>query len=90
MLMMWWKNLIEKSAENGIDIYRIFDALNDVRNLSFTTSVKKTGKKAQMTICYTISDTYTIEYYKELGKNTKWCGFYLCERHGRILTPARY
>jgi oxaloacetate decarboxylase alpha subunit len=57
---------IEKAAEGGIDVFRIFDALNDVRNLSQSIKfVKKAGKHAQGTICYTISPVHTIEYYVE-------------------------
>ena len=47
---------VEKSAENGMDVFRVFDALNDPRNLEHAMSaVKKTGKHAQGTICYTTS-----------------------------------
>ncbi|MCX7785409.1 MAG: acetyl-CoA carboxylase biotin carboxyl carrier protein [candidate division WOR-3 bacterium] len=60
---------IEKSAERGIDIYRIFDALNDVRNLeSAIKFVKKYKKHAQGTLCYTISPVHTIDYYLKCAK----------------------
>lgn len=60
---------IEKSVENGIDIFRIFDALNDPRNIqSSFDAVKKYGAHAQLTICYTISDVHTIAYYTDLVK----------------------
>lgn len=60
---------IEKSIENGIDIIRVFDALNDSRNMqACVKAVKKYGGHAQLTICYTISPVHTIEYYKELTK----------------------
>jgi pyruvate/oxaloacetate carboxyltransferase len=60
---------VEKAAENGIDIFRIFDALNDVRNMEVAIkTVKKTGKHAQGTISYTISPVHTVEHFVELAK----------------------
>src|SRR5699024_7491392 len=51
------------------DIFRIFDALNDPRNIqSSFDAVKKYGAHAQLTICYTISDVHTIAYYTDLVK----------------------
>lgn len=53
---------VEKAAENGIDIFRAFDALDDVRNLkTVIETVKKVGKIAEGTVCYTISPVHTIE-----------------------------
>ena len=86
------EKFVEKSAENGIDIFRIFDALNDVRNLEASlNAVKKTGKEAQMTICYTISDAHTIDYYKELAAKLQEMGAdSICVKDmAGILTPAR-
>jgi oxaloacetate decarboxylase alpha subunit len=60
---------VQKSIANGIDIIRMFDALNDVRNLE--TSVKATKKEkghAQLAISYTLSDVHTLEYYIKLAK----------------------
>jgi len=58
------KKFVEKSAENGIDIFRVFDALNDTRNLETAIkAVKKTGTHAQGTVCYTLSPVHTLEYY---------------------------
>lgn len=52
---------VEKAAENGIDIFRVFDALDDVRNLkTVVETVKKLGKIAEGTICYTMSPVHTI------------------------------
>lgn len=60
---------VEKAAENGIDIFRVFDALNDVRNMEVAIkTVKKEGKHAQGTICYTISPVHTIQYYVKIAK----------------------
>ena len=60
---------VEKAYENGIDIFRVFDALNDLRNLQTAIkTVKKVGAHAQGTICYTISPVHTVEYYVETAK----------------------
>ncbi|KPV62827.1 MAG: Pyruvate carboxylase subunit B [Candidatus Bathyarchaeota archaeon BA1] len=60
---------VEKAAENGIDIFRVFDALNDVRNLETAiNTVKRVGAHAQGTVCYTISPVHTIEHYLEIAK----------------------
>ncbi|MEM3731007.1 MAG: oxaloacetate decarboxylase subunit alpha [Candidatus Bathyarchaeia archaeon] len=60
---------VEKAAENGIDIFRVFDALNDIRNMEVAIkTVKRVGKHAQGTICYTISPVHTIGYYVEVAK----------------------
>lgn len=51
---------VAKSAANGIDVFRVFDALNDLRNLETAIrAVKKTGKHAQGTICFTTSPVHT-------------------------------
>src|SRR5690606_5416411 len=53
-----------KSAENGVDVFRVFDALNDMRNLETAMkAVKKAGKHAQGTICYTTSPVHTPEAF---------------------------
>ncbi|MGQ9506778.1 MAG: oxaloacetate decarboxylase subunit alpha [Candidatus Bathycorpusculaceae bacterium] len=60
---------VERAAENGIDIFRVFDALNDIRNMEVAIkTVKKVGKHAQGTICYTISPVHTIKYYVKVAK----------------------
>ncbi|HEX2705970.1 MAG TPA: methylmalonyl-CoA carboxytransferase subunit 5S [Candidatus Lustribacter sp.] len=57
-------HFVEKAAENGIDVFRVFDALNDTRNVERAiTAVKKAGKHAQGTICYTTSPLHTVEGY---------------------------
>ena len=66
---------VQKSVENGIDVIRIFDALNDVRNIKQACeSTKKYGAHAQLAICYTISPVHTIEYYKNLAKEMEELG----------------
>lgn len=60
---------VAKSAENGVDVFRIFDAMNDVRNLQTAISaVKQAGKHAQGTLCYTISPVHTIDAFVEQAR----------------------
>lgn len=59
---------VEKSAENGMDVFRVFDALNDPRNLEHAmTAVKNVGKHAQGTICYTTSPLHDVDGYIKLA-----------------------
>jgi methylmalonyl-CoA carboxyltransferase 5S subunit len=59
---------VDKSAENGMDVFRVFDALNDVRNLRRAlAAVRKTGKHAEGTICYTTSPLHTIEKFVDMA-----------------------
>ncbi|GIZ10745.1 sodium-extruding oxaloacetate decarboxylase subunit alpha [Pseudomonas sp. NCCP-436] len=60
---------VAKAAVNGIDVFRIFDAMNDVRNLrTAIEAVKAAGKHAQGTIAYTTSPVHTIEAFVEQAK----------------------
>ena len=60
---------VEKAAENGMDVFRVFDALNDPRNLEHAiAAVKRAGAHAQGTVCYTTSPLHTTERYVELAK----------------------
>jgi pyruvate carboxylase subunit B len=60
---------VAKAAENGMDVFRIFDALNDVRNLETSIkAVKKAGKHAQGTICYTVSPVHGTDAYLEQAR----------------------
>jgi pyruvate carboxylase subunit B len=60
---------IHKAAENGMDVFRIFDALNDVRNLrTAIEATKESGKHAQGTICYTTSPVHNVQSFVTLGK----------------------
>jgi methylmalonyl-CoA carboxyltransferase 5S subunit len=62
------ERFVEKSAANGMDVFRIFDALNDVRNLKTSIdAVKKTGKHAQGTICYTVSPLHTVDAFVDMA-----------------------
>ncbi len=65
----------KKSIENGIDIIRVFDALNDLRNLkTAVTSTKKYGGECQIALSYTTSPVHTVEYYVELAKEVEKLG----------------
>ncbi|MBE6353535.1 sodium-extruding oxaloacetate decarboxylase subunit alpha [Treponema sp.] len=60
---------VETAAKNGVDVFRIFDACNDPRNLERATkAAKKTGKHVQMAISYAVTPFHTIEKYAELAK----------------------
>lgn len=66
---------VQKSIANGIDIIRIFDALNDLRNLQ--CAVKAANKEkghAQVAISYTLGDAYTMDYYIDMAKKVEAMG----------------
>ena len=66
---------VKKSIENGIDIIRIFDALNDLRNLEQAVkSTKKYGGNCEIAISYTISPVHTEEYFLKLAKEIEQMG----------------
>lgn len=63
------KEFVEKSYENGVDVFRIFDALNDSRNMEMSIkTAKEQGAYVQGTISYTISPVHTIDKYVEFAK----------------------
>ena len=66
---------VQKSIANGIDIIRIFDALNDVRNLQTAiNATKKEGGHVQAAISYTISPVHNIDFFVKLAKEYENCG----------------
>lgn len=66
---------IKKSVENGIDIIRVFDALNDTRNLETSIrAIKAAGAHCQCAISYTTSKVHTIDYYVKLSKHMEDLG----------------
>ena len=66
---------IKKSIENGIDIIRVFDALNDTRNMETSIRViKEAGAHCQCAISYTTSSVHTLDYYVELSKKIEKLG----------------
>ena len=69
------EKFVEKSIQNGIDIIRIFDALNDIRNLECAVkATKKYGGECQIALSYTTSPIHTVEYYVNLAKEIEKMG----------------
>ena len=71
---------VQKSIANGIDIIRIFDCFNDLRNLKSSVEAVKLVKKenpnahTQIALCYTLGDAYTLDYWKETAKRIEDMG----------------
>ncbi|MBE6860316.1 MAG: oxaloacetate decarboxylase subunit alpha [Ruminococcus sp.] len=66
---------VQKSVANGIDIIRIFDALNDIRNLETAVkAAKKEGAHTQIAISYTLGDVFTTDYYVDYAKKIQDAG----------------
>jgi oxaloacetate decarboxylase alpha subunit len=83
---------VQKSIANGIDIIRIFDCLNDLRNLE--TAVKAANKEkghAQIALSYTLGDAYTLDYWKDTAKKIEDMGAKsLCIKDmAGLLTPYK-
>ncbi|MGD8937778.1 MAG: sodium-extruding oxaloacetate decarboxylase subunit alpha, partial [Gammaproteobacteria bacterium] len=69
------KSFVIKAAENGIDVFRIFDALNDIRNLQVSIeAVKGEQKHAQAAICYTTSPVHTRDQFVAMAKELEAMG----------------
>ncbi|OJG57603.1 oxaloacetate decarboxylase [Enterococcus italicus DSM 15952] len=69
------KEFVEKSVQNGIDIIRVFDALNDTRNLQTAiTTAKEAGGHCQTAISYTTSSIHTVDYFVHLAKEMEQTG----------------
>ena len=86
------EEFITKSVENGIDIIRVFDALNDIRNMQTSIrAIKKAGAHCQCALSFTISPVHTIEYYVELAKEMEGLGAdSICIKDmAGILTPYK-
>ena len=66
---------VQKSIANGIDIIRIFDCLNDLRNLqTAVTAANKEGGHAQVALSYTLGDAYTLDYWTSMAKKVEEMG----------------
>ncbi len=81
---------VRKSVENGIDIIRIFDALNDLRNIEVSVDEAiKCGAHVQGALCYTISPIHTIEAFVQLSRDLEKMGVHsICIKDmGGIMTP---
>ncbi len=69
------EKFVEKAAENGIDIFRVFDALNDIRNLeTCMRAAKKSGKHVQACVVYTVSPVHTMQHFVETALRLKDMG----------------
>ena len=82
---------VKRSAENGIDVFRIFDAMNDLRNLEVSiVAVKKAGKHAQGAICYTTSPVHTIDQFVAMGLHFEkmGCDSIAIKDMAGLLTPS--
>lgn len=85
------KSFVQLASKKGIDVFRIFDALNDVRNLETAIqAVKKNKKHAQGTICYTTSPVHSIKQFVEMGKTLEKMGAdsIAIKDMAGLLTPA--
>lgn len=69
------EKFVERAATNGVDVFRVFDAMNDMRNIEVALqAVKKVGKHAQGTIAYTLSPVHSTDLWVEQGKRIEDMG----------------
>ncbi len=81
---------VQKSADNGVDVFRIFDALNDMRNLKTSIeAVKKAGKHAEGTLSYTTSPVHDIAHFVSLAQELEafGCDSIAIKDMASLLTP---
>ncbi|MDV3239453.1 MAG: pyruvate carboxylase subunit B, partial [Gammaproteobacteria bacterium] len=81
---------VARAAANGIDVFRIFDALNDTRNLQTAIeAVKQAGRHAQGTICYTVSPVHGIEQFAAMARElaAMGCDSIAIKDMAGLLTP---
>lgn len=84
------QSFIERAAAGGIDVFRIFDAMNDVRNMKTAIEAAlKCGKVVEGTICYTISPVHSVDYFLRLGERLAEMGVQIiCLKDmGGLLAP---
>ena len=84
------QGFIERSAAGGIDVFRIFDAMNDIRNMKTAIAAAlKAGKTVEGTICYTISPVHSVDYFLRLGERLAELGVQIiCLKDmGGLLAP---
>jgi len=83
---------VQKSADNGVDVFRVFDAMNDIRNMRVALeAVKKAGKHAQGAISYTVSPVHDIPYFVAMAKELAELGVdsIAIKDMAGLLTPYR-
>ncbi|MGB5453312.1 MAG: sodium-extruding oxaloacetate decarboxylase subunit alpha [Sedimenticolaceae bacterium] len=84
------ERFVERAADNGMDVFRIFDAMNDLRN--FETAVKatlKVGKHAQGAMSYTVSPVHNLQYWLDMAKGLEdmGCNSICIKDMAGLLTP---
>src|SRR3989442_13622723 len=85
------ERFIERAATNGIDVFRIFDALNDLRNMEpAMREVKTCGKHVEASICYTVSPVHSLDRFISLARQLEDVGTdTLCIKHmAGVLVPG--
>jgi len=85
------KKFVDVAVANGVDVFRTFDAMNDLRNVRVAISqVKANGKMAEGTICYTTSPVHTLAYFVELAKGFEdlGCDTLAIKDMAGLLTPT--
>ncbi|HUW97494.1 MAG TPA: sodium-extruding oxaloacetate decarboxylase subunit alpha [Acidiferrobacter sp.] len=83
---------VEKAATNGIDVFRVFDAMNDLRNVRVAIeAVLANGKHAEGTICYTTSPVHTIAAFVDMGRELEAMGCHTIaiKDMAGLLTPTK-
>ena len=83
---------VKKSAECGVDVFRIFDAMNDMRNIEVSVkAVLKAGKHAQGAICYTTSPVHTTGHFVDMARQMEkmGCQSIAMKDMAGLITPAR-
>jgi len=81
---------VQRAADNGVDVFRIFDALNDTRNMQVSiAAAKRAGKHAQGAICYTTSPVHTLQRYVDMARELEGmgCDSIVIKDMAGLLTP---
>jgi len=85
------KKFVDVAVANGVDVFRTFDAMNDLRNVRVAIAqVKANGKQAEGTICYTTSPVHTLDYFVALAKGFEdlGCDTLAIKDMAGLLTPS--
>jgi len=85
------KKFVDMAAANGVDVFRIFDAMNDLRNVrTAVAQVKANGKHAEGAISYTVSPVHTLDHYVELARGFEelGCNTVAIKDMAGLLTPT--
>ena len=85
------RKFVDMAAANGVDVFRTFDAMNDLRNVrTAIAQVKENGKHAEGTICYTTSPVHTLDYFVDLAKGFEdmGCDTLAIKDMAGLLTPV--